>query len=432
MKPGIQIREWIAAALLAVGVAVFISSLQVTQTPGDTSGAARRVERTLGRRLALLDGYIGQALAQDPAQWMDLGELPQDFVVYRYCSDTLQSWSHEFPISNDNISRRLYVPFLADSRLSAVSPLTVITDSLGFYNFGSRWYLAKAAGDESVRVIAALEVMDEMRGPGPARGLRRVNEHLRLSPKYTIRPLSYSGGTAVTLEGRPQFKILMESMAPGGRDSMPLIWVSLALCLVALLVFLSADRSLRRFRWVAAGVLVLMTGLYFWGKFSQGRSMIFSPRLYAGGELLYSLGAVVLINLAILVLSLCAYMVRAAIAERMEDRGSRIAACAVVLLSVAGIVVYSRLALGSIIFNSGISMEIYKLAQLSPFTIVVYVSFITLLLSIPLQLQLLAPVLNRQGRHSFDALSLTNRVVFSGLVGVYLIVVAAVLGFSKE
>ena len=76
MKPGIQIREWIAAALLAVGVAVFISSLQVTQTPGDTSGAARRVERTLGRRLALLDGYIGQALAQDPAQWMDLGELP--------------------------------------------------------------------------------------------------------------------------------------------------------------------------------------------------------------------------------------------------------------------------------------------------------------------------------------------------------------------
>ena len=432
MKAGKQIKEWIAAALLVVGVAVFISSLQVTQSPGDTSGAARRVERTLGRRLSMLDDYIAIAIAQDPAQWMDLGDLPQDFVLYRYCSDTLQSWAHEFPIANDNISQRVYVPFLADSRLSAVSPLAIVTDSLGFYNFGSHWYLAKTVTDESVRVVAALEVMDEMRGPGPARGLRRTNEHLRLSPKYTIRPLSYSGGSAVTLEGRPQFKILMESMSPGGRDSMPLIWLSLALCLAALLVFLSADRSLRRFAWVATGVLVLMTGLYFWGKFSQGRSMVFSPRLYAGGELLYSLGAVILINLAILVLSVCAYMVRAAIAERMGERGSRIAACTAVLLSVAGIVAYSRVALGSIIFNSGISMEIYKLAQLSLFTVVVYVSFITLLLSIPLQLQLLAPVFNREGRRSFDALSLTNRVIFSVLVGVYLIVVAGVLGFRKE
>ena len=130
MKPLGHIKEWLAAALLAVGVVVFISSLQVTQSAGDTSRAARRVERMLQRRLALLDTYADKALSQPVSQWLELDGLPGDFVIYRYCSDTLQSWCNEFPIANDNINQRVYVPFLADSRLGAVSPLLQVTDSL--------------------------------------------------------------------------------------------------------------------------------------------------------------------------------------------------------------------------------------------------------------------------------------------------------------
>ena len=415
--------------MLAVGAAVFIYSLQVTQAPGDTSRAARRVERTLRTRLALLDSYIDQALTQDPAQWLSLEGLPQDFVIYRYCSDTLQSWCHEFPVTNDNIDRRVYIPFLADSRVEVVSPLLQVTDSLGFYSLGTHWYLAKWAGDASVRVIAGLEVMDEMRGGGPAFIGRRVNRHFHLSPKYTIRPLSYSGGTPVRAEGRPQFKILLESMSPMGRDVSPLIWLSLALCLGALLVFLSAERSLRRFGLVVTGLLVLMTGLFLWGKFSQGRALIFSPRLYAGGELLYSLGAVIIINLTIVLLSVCSYMVREELGERMSSRGTRLAVGLGVPLAVAGVLVFAQVVLRSIIFNSGISMELYKLGQLTPFTVIVYVSFITLLLSIPLLMQLLAPLFRRW---KFDALSLSSRVVFSVFVGVFMVVASGIQGFRKE
>jgi hypothetical protein len=82
-----------------VGAVLFISSFRVSLPSGDTTGAARRVERVLNRRMALLDTYAGQALAQDPAQWMTLEGLPRDMVVYRYCRDTLQSWSHAFPIA---------------------------------------------------------------------------------------------------------------------------------------------------------------------------------------------------------------------------------------------------------------------------------------------------------------------------------------------
>ncbi len=427
MKVGKHIREWIAMALLVVGVALFISSLQVTQRPGDTSGAARRMERLLERRMASLDDYIAQALAQDPAQWMQLEKFPRDFVIYRYCADTLQSWCNEFPVANDNINQRVYVPFLVDPRVGAESPLLQVGDSTGFYNLGTRWYLAKTSGDASVRVIAGLEVMDELSLDGST----MVNPRLRLPRRYAIRPLSENGGTTVTVQGRSQFKILSESLS-ASRDSSPLVWLALFFILAAFLLYLDAERSVRRLYMVGAGVIVLLAGLYFWGKFSRNRILIFSPMLFAGGDLLYSLGAVILINLAILILSVCLYMVRKELAARADTRGRRILLAVGPVLAVLGIVLYSQAALRSIILNSGFSLELYKLAQLSPFSVLVYLSFITMLLSVPLLLQLAAPAFDAFTGRRFDAFSLTGRVVLSLLLGVYLIATAAVLGFRKE
>ena len=428
MKLPKHIKEWFAAALLMAGAIMFISSLRVTQSPGDTSAAARRMERVTARRIALLDKYINKALAQDPAQWMELDGLPSDFVVYRYCRDTLQSWCNEFPVANDDINQRVYVPFLADPRVGAVSPLLQVTDSLGFYNFGTRWYLAKSVGDDAVRVIAGMEVMDEM----PVGRTARTNRRLHLPNKYVIRPISASGGSSVTVEGRAQFKILLESLMAAGRDSSPLLWLALFLILSAFLVYLSAERTLPRFCGAAAGILVVMCGFYLWGKFSQTRALIFSPMLYAGGELLYSLGAVILINLTLLWISLCAYMAREAFWARMDTPARRSSGTLAVLVFIALELVYSFFALKSIILNSGFSLELYKLSQLSPFCIVVYLSFLTMLIGIPLQLQLLKPAVEKKSGRHFDSFSMTNRVIWSLLMAVYLVTLSGILGFRKE
>ena len=423
MKIGRHIREWLAAALLLAGAVLAVSSLRVTQSPVDTAGAARRTERILERRAAQLDRYIAQALAQDPAQWLSLEDLPQDFVVYRYCDDTLQSWCHEFPVSNDNIGRRVYVPFLSDPRVGAVSPLVQVTEELGFYNFGRRWYLAKSAVSGRVRVIAGIEIAN---GQPMLRG--RSNRALRLPAKYAVRPLSTSGGVAVTVQGRPQFKILLESLAAAGRDASPLLWLALALIMGAALLFLSAERSLRRFGITAGGITAVMAALYFWGKFSRRSILIFSPMLYAGGKVLYSLGAVILINLTILLLSGSAYMVRDALRLRRETRGGRTLVRAGGIIAVAGILAYAFFALKSIVLNSGFSLELYKLSQLTPFCIIVYVSFVSMLLSIPFLLQLTAPA----GGRRFDAFSVTGRILYSAVVAAGLVVLTGVLGFRKE
>ena len=77
-----------------------------------------------------------------------------------------------------------------------------------------------------------------------------------------------------------------------------------------MLFFLSAHRTMRRF-WVSLGTIVAaLAALYLWGKEVHGGSDLFSPTLYAGGQLLYSLGAVLIINLAILSLTLSVYLMR--------------------------------------------------------------------------------------------------------------------------
>ena len=421
-------KEWFAAALLVVGVALFISSLRDTQAPGDTSRVARRVERVLERRAARLDGYLTRALAQDPAGWLSLEGLPRDFVVYRYCKDTLQSWCHEFPMSNDRIDIRTLVPYVSSSGNSAESPLLQVSDSLGFCNLGTRWYLAKWAGDANVRVFAGMELTND----SATRRNSRISRYLRLPARFTIRPLSASGGTAVVVAGRPQFKIVQETLGGAGRDATPLLWISIAVVLIAFLLFLSAGRTRRRFFSVTLGAVVLLAGLYFWGRFSRNRVLIFSPILYAGGDVLYSLGAVILVNLTVLMCAGCAYMVRKKVWAWMNTRTRRIAMLIGVLALVAGVIVYSQSALRSIILNSGFSLEIYKLGQLSPFCVVVYLSFITLLLSVPLLLQVAAPALPRFGHRSYNAFSLSSRVVYAVAIAAYLVVTAGVLGFHKE
>ena len=421
-------REWIAVALIVLAVAAFISSLRDTRALGDPAREARRVERVLAGRMARLDEFAARALAQDPEEWMQLDGVPEDFVLYRYCSDTLQSWCHEFPVSNDNINQRVYVPFVADPRIAAESPFLQVTDSLAFHNLGFSWYLAKWVGEGDVRVLAGLQVMDGM----PNVGMGRINRRLHVQRRYSIRPLSTSGGAVVSVEGRPQFKILLESLMASGREASPLLWISVAGFLLSFLLFLSSKRTSRRYLCVTLGVLLLLSGLYFWGRFSGSRVLLFSPMLYAGGDVLYSLGAVILINLAILMCAGCAYMVRRKLWAWMNTRPRRLAVLALVFVLVAGIIVYSLVALRSIALNSGFSLEIYKLGQLSPFCVLVYLSFISLLISVPLLLQLAAPALRRRERRYFDAFSLTGRVVYSVLVATYLVVTAGVLGFRKE
>ena len=425
------IRQTVSLVMMAVAALIFAASLFTGTGREDPEAAAAEFGRRVEKRLQVLDRYIGQALEGDPTEWMDLRGLPEDMVVYRYVDDTLQSWAHQFPIRNDDIRARTLVQRLGDARSSVSSPLADVTSRLSFVNHGPKWYLEKAVEGEHSRIIAGLQIVNELQ-PGSLSG---VNRHLRPDDHYSVRPLSASVGAPVIVGGVPLFKLTSESITPPTQRNSLLLWLSVALVMAALLLFLSARPTLPCLLATVAVQGGIFAALFAYGRSLSQVSQLFSPLLYADGPFLYSLGAVVIVNLAINMLVLDFYVARWTLLTMVRRRNRRwmqavlAVLLAVVALSIAG---YLHFTFRSILVNSSICLELFKVMLLTQFTAVVYLSFLALALALPLLLQMLSPLLRSLLGVRYDMFSTTGRMVFSVALGVYFVVVSSALGFRKE
>lgn len=424
-----QIKDLIAGLLLFAGLVLLFCALDQLQVTGNTDSAARKLTRVLEKQTDKLEGYMEEALNQNPGQWLDLESLPEDMVIYRYCADTLQSWVNEFPIANDDIRTRILVPFVSNPYLPIISPLSQLDETESFIEMGQKWYIAKSISNEYSRVIGAFEVINTQ----DITSFNGANPKLKLRDEYTIRPVAVDGGSPVFLDGKAQFQVLCENIIAARTVSPFLVWVSLLLILGSSIFFLYNGKTLKRLKWTLALLLLVLFFYYFWGKTINAHVILFSPLLYAGNEVLYSLGSVVLINLMILVLALSLYITRRELTGKLiNNKKALICSAAVITALCVLIVIYTHLSLRSIIRNSGISLELYKLSELTPFCFVVYASYITMLLSLPMLLQLIqAPVAKYWGL-GYDMFSVRSRTVFSVIISAYLVGHSAILGFEKE
>ncbi len=423
-----KIWDVLAALLLGAGLVLLAVALGRGPSASGTDAAARVAERHIGHRLRTLDRYTEQAFGQDPFDWMELPGLPADMVVYRYVDDSLRSWCHLFPVNNDDISDRVVFQRLSGARGGVRSPLSGIGPEGSFCNLGPKWYLVRSEVRGRVRVISGLEIVDQRDAPFPS----GPNPRLHIAGRCSVRPLSYSGGSTVSYKGVPQFKLIDESLSGASRIGGGWLWGGV-LCLVfSLLFFLTRRPCLKRFFLGVPPLLLIMAFLFARGMSFRSRLSLFSPVLYADGSFFYSLGAVLLVNLSIMVLVVSLFLVRRDLARRF-DRGPALYATAVLvpLLSV-GLVWYSFSALRSIVQNSGISLELYRFSELSAQSAHIYLSFILLLACVPLLLQLLQPLCVRLLGWRPDALSLPARIVTALVISAYLVTTVSLLGFRKE
>ena len=425
-------RDYLSWGLLLLSAFVLLWATAFDSLPGNTDQAAGRVGKVVARRMARLDGYMQKALEGDWTGWMELDNLPEDMVVYRYVNNSLQSWDHTFIVLNDDVQSRMLFQRLTDPNNNFASPFSDLTDRPTFLNIGQSWYLVKMVTLNECKVIGGLEVTDAM----DRRGGNIVNPVLRLDDRFTIVPLSTSGGSVVSLDGQPLFKILQETMRGAPVADIYLVWLSVLLFIVAMLLYLSARRSMRRF-WISLScIAAALAALYLWGTGARGGSDLFSPTLYADGQFLYSLGAVLIINLAILSLTLCVYLVRFELFRFMRVKVGRrfiraLFPLATVVAMVA-VILYTHAAFSSIVLNSNINLELYKLNDLTLYSAVVYISFLTMLVSLPLMAQFLRPAFKSlTGRH-FDSFTGFNRTIVAFAIGVYFVLVSALLGYRKE
>ncbi|MBR5404181.1 MAG: GHKL domain-containing protein [Bacteroidales bacterium] len=425
------IRQSIAIVFMAVSAIIFAASLLTGTGSEDPEAAAADFGKKTSARVKILDKYIDKALHSDLGSWMELKGLPADMVVYRYVEDTLQSWAGQFPLKNDDIRVRQMGSRLSDARSNVTSPLADATPELSFVNHGPKWYLEKAVEGNGCKIIAGLEIVNQLR-PGSLTG---VNPRIRKDNHYSVSPLSSSSGTAVSVDGVPLFKLTSDTFQGYSRRHSALIWVSLLLLMGGLIIFLSAHPT----PLCLIGTVAIQTGIFIW-MFMYGRqldqvSQLFSPLLYADGPFLYSLGAVIIVNLAIDVLVLDLFVVRWTFLKGVLRRSSKAIEgilAAVLLVAVIGVTAYMHVSFCSILENSSINLELYKVTLISPFTGLVYASFLALALAIPMLLQILSPLVKSLIGIRYDMFSLWGRMAFCVVLGVYFVVTSAILGFRKE
>ena len=416
---------------MAASAIIFAASLLTGTGSEDPEAAAADFGKRTSARIRILDRYIDKALNSDLGSWMELKGLPADMVVYRYVEDTLQSWAGQFPLRNDDIRIRPVSSRLSDARSNVTSPLADATSQLSFVNHGPKWYLEKAVEGNGCKVIAGLEIVNQLR-PGSLTG---VNPRIRKDNHYSVSPLSSSSGTAVEVDGVPLFKLTSDTFQGYSRRHSALIWVSLILLMGGLVIFLSVHPT----PLCLVGTLAIQTGIFIW-MFLYGRqldqvSQIFSPLLYADGPFLYSLGAVIIVNLAIDVLILDLFVVRWTFLKGVIRRSSKAIQgilAAVFLAATIGVAIYMHASFCSILENSSINLELYKVTLLSRFTGLVYASFLALALAIPMLLQILSPLAKSLIGIRYDMFSLWGRMSFCVVLGVYFVTTSAILGFRKE
>ena len=425
------IRQSIAIVFMAASAIILAASLLTGTGSEDPEAAAADFGKRTSARIRILDRYIDKALNSDLGSWMELKGLPADMVVYRYVEDTLQSWAGQFPLRNDDIRIRPVSSRLSDARSNVTSPLADATSQLSFVNHGPKWYLEKAVEGNGCKVIAGLEIVNQLR-PGSLTG---VNPRIRKDNHYSVSPLSSSSGTAVEVDGVPLFKLTSDTFQGYSRRHSALIWVSLLLLMGGLVIFLSVHPT----PLCLVGTVAIQTGVFIW-MFLYGRqldqvSQLFSPLLYADGPFLYSLGAVIIVNLAIDVLILDLFVVRWTFLKGVIRRSSKAIQgilAAVFLAATIGVAIYMHASFCSILENSSINLELYKVTLLSRFTGLVYASFLALALAIPILLQILSPLAKSLIGIRYDMFSLWGRMSFCVVLGVYFVTTSAILGFRKE
>jgi signal transduction histidine kinase len=411
-------------------VVLFAASLFMGIGQADATSASANLGKRVEHRIQLLDDYIQKALDGEKTEWMRLEGLPEDMVVYRYVKDSLQSWAHQFPIRSDDIRERTLVQRLGDSRSDSTSPLEEVTESLSYMNLGPKWYLIKSVSGEQTRIIAGLEIINELQ----AGSMNGVNRHLLSGDQYDIQPLTASVGVPVLVDGEPLFKLTEENISKFAPRHSVLLWLAIGLLLAGVLLFLSLHPTPF---WLGVTFLIqagLLGWMFFYGRNISQESQLFSPLLYADGQFLYSLGAVVLVNLAIILLVLDLYLVRWHLLRTVRNKSRWVqgSLAALTLLFVAAIGLYIHFTFRSISINSDICLELYKVPLITQYTGIVYLSFLSLALSIPLLLQMASPLLRSLFGLRYNFFSGRARLVFALVTGLYFVIASSTLGFQKE
>ncbi len=393
-----------------------------------------RVERSLHKRERLAEKYAYRALQAGPDEWVDFEDLPEDIVLYCYQSDTMKSWTHQFPINNDEVDVYPYsyrLQFMSNRNLYA-NPLAYIGIEEKYVNLGSAWYVVTTQFDREHKTKVVTGILIKTEYPGSSIP-NVVNKHLHLRDGYTTVAISDDDAAIVYgIEEGPLFSIVPTVPPAPEHGNMPMRWLAFVLMLLAVFPYHYRHHTWPTF-WFSLFILVvvrLMAFYYVSKGFATGE--IFSPVLYADTALFNSLGSLLFNNMVVALAFYALFVMRYRIHKRVEKFGPvrRWVAIGLHMLAALALMGYIHFVLRSLILNSSIVMEPHRISDIGVKAILSYLTFAMLFLALLFQLYLIVMLIRKDAR--VNLFSWRNLLVYTMLISLFSVVSINSYGLEKE
>ena len=383
-----------------------------------------RVERALQKRQRIVEQYALKALNAAPDEWMDFPDLPEDMVIYKYNLDTLQSWVHEFPIGNDEINVYPFtykLQFRGNNNIFN-SPLAYVGVKEQFVNLGSDWYVInkQLSASKHTKIITGVRIKTE----NPfAEKRETINPKLRFDRGFTAVSITENDAAIVRgIEGSPLFSLANDDPQALLVWNVTLKWLALLLALVSLFVMHFRERTWRSFFISVAGTVLIRLATVLLSRGPVAGEM-FSPILYASSNAFASLGDLLLNNLSVALLAYAVFLMR----KKTEPGIVKGVVCGILSIALG---FYIHEVLESLILNSNLVIEPYRLSDLSFHTLLCYLTFAMLTLSLLQLLQSTCEMLfpNR----GIVLFSWRNILIYVAAVAFFFVVEESRHGLEKE
>lgn len=431
-----RIARWMRNPMAICSMASFVLALLfillsrvLVPGPDAASKSARKLEQRLHERVELLDAYAQKALETSTDEWIAIDDLPEDMVIYKYCSDTIQSWIHRFPINNDDADLMpLWYRLHYNTKNYFSTPLAFLTEKLQYVNLGSGWYVVRSYLNDDSKVVAGLLVKSEYSTDNPILE-SRINPNLGES-RLNIIPINYGDGIPVlSNDGSFLFYVEPTLQTSSSQGSVLLLWMALLMGLLTFHFIHVWRRNLWSFVALVVGGLALGVAAIAIGRELRFDSNIFSPNLYADYFPFSSLGNLLILNLLVYFIANGLYVLRKGIfriisAERWRWQ------CLTFALAPVALALYINWTLRSLIDNSNIALELFNITELSVYSILCFVSYALLFVAMFFLLQLLSMLSGKYSKVTFAHWKYT--ILFLLAVTLYFVATVSIKSYNKE
>ena len=428
-----MVRRYSTGLACLVTALFFAISFLITPTRETVERDASKLERKIQQRLALLDGYVGRAFENPVDEWLKIEDFPQDMVIYKYNADTLQTWVNQFPIHNDDVDVMplWYRLHYLNTRSLYNTPLAYLTEREQYVNLGSAWYIVKVYKKERVKIIAGLLVKTEYLSDNAVL-VSKLNPQFHIDRKLTLTPFNIDDGWIVHgKDGGVLFSVVDDVPSAVGGNNTLLKWLSFLFALFALHSYFYNRKNFASFFIYILGLTALRCVTFIYGEVLRMEVPLFSPNLYADTGLFSSLGNLLLNNLYVALFIVAIYMIRKRIVRFCSSSSPRRWSIRLLLLLMISLVaIYINDTLHSLINNSNIVLELYHVERLDIYSVLCYVSYGFLFMSLFLLMQTFLMFISAYRKVSL--LRPKYMLCYIFVVASYMLFVISHQGYAKE